>query len=199
MILPLPIAIVLSAIPLPMTTPEHCPKRTFAQESAYSIPLRSPNLCQSKHRKRDHKGQRCRLGCVHCYRQSLECGLLRALPRPRHAGIYRMPLVFGFVTLMSSLAPRIAAACKLRCRISRLCAGLCEGALAEHLEPNSHARAYTRDIRNFVSSHPWATILDLQAYRDAQLEEVEWAESNSCKQERETGQKLPCGTPVGFG
>jgi hypothetical protein len=195
MILPLPIAIVLSAIPLPMTTPEHCPKRTFAQESAYSIPLRSPNLCQSKHRKRDHKGQRCRLGCVHCYRQSLECGLLRALPRPRHAGIYRMPLVFGFVTLMSSLAPRIAAACKLRCRKSLICAGPCEGALAGHLEPNSHARAYTRDIRNFVLTHPRATILDLQVCRDVWRAGVEWAESNSCKQERETGQNLPWSNP----
>jgi hypothetical protein len=97
---------------------------------------------------------------------------------------------------MSSLAPRIAAACKLRCRISRLCAGLCEGALAEHLEPNSHARAYTRDIRNFVLTRPRATILDLQPCRDVWLAGVEWAESSSCKQERETGQKLPCGTPL---
>jgi hypothetical protein len=26
--------------------------------------------------------------------------------------------------------------------------------------------AYTRDIRNFDLTHPWATILDLQVYRD---------------------------------
>src|ERR1039458_1391448 len=35
-------------------------------------------------------------------------------------------------------------------------------------------------------------------YRAAWLEEAAWAQSSSCIQERETGQKLPCGTPVEF-
>jgi len=121
------------------------------------------------------------------------------LLEPLQAGIYRMPLMYGFAKLMRSLAPRIAAVCKPRYTLYPLCVGRFERASTGHLVPNIRKHACTRDIRNFVSSHPWATILDLQAYRDAQLEEVEWAESNSCKQERETGQKLPCGTPVGFG
>src|SRR5580704_5742352 len=99
--------------------------------------------------------------------------------------------MYGFVKLMSSAPPRIAAVCKLRCRTSLVCAGPCEGALAGHLEPNSHVRACTPDIGNFVLTHPWATILGLQACRDAWLVGVEWPESNSCKQERETGQNLP--------
>jgi|SRR5580693_2972809 hypothetical protein len=174
---------------------EQSPKRTIGKESAYSTPLRSPNPRQSGHRKRDHKGQWGRLGCARCYRQSLERGFLRALPKPLHAGIYRMPLVYGCVGLMSSLAPRIAVACKLRCRTSLLCAGPYKEALAGHLEPNSPARAYTRDIRNFASIHPWATILALQVCRDVWLAGVEWAESNSCKQVRETGQNLPWSIP----
>jgi hypothetical protein len=174
---------------------EQSPKRTIGKESAYSTPLRSPNPRQSGHRKRDHKGQSGHSECVRCYRQSLERGLLPALPRPHHAGVYRMPLVYEFVKLMSSLAPRIAAVCRLRCRTSLLCAGRCGGALAGHLEPNSHPRAYTRDIRNFASIHPWATILALQVCRDVWLAGVEWAESNSCKQVRETGQNLPWSIP----
>ncbi len=95
---------------------------------------------------------------------------------------------------MYSLAPCIAAVCKLRYRTCLLCAGLCEEGLAGGLEPNIHAHAYTQDIRNFVATHLWATILDLQMDRDAWLEGVEWAESSFCKQERETGQTSPCGT-----
>jgi hypothetical protein len=95
---------------------------------------------------------------------------------------------------MRSFAPRIAAVCKLRYRMCLLSVGPCEGARTGHLEPNIHAHAYRRDIRNFVLTRPGATIPDLPMYRDAWLEEEEWAESNSCKQERETDQTLPCGT-----
>jgi len=94
---------------------------------------------------------------------------------------------------MRSLAHRIVSGCKPRYRTCLLCVGPCVGALAGHLEPSIHAHAYTRDIRNFVLTRLWATILDLQVYRDVWPEGVEWAESSSCNQERETGQKLPCG------
>jgi hypothetical protein len=67
----------------------------------------------------------------------------------------------------------------------------CKGASTGYLEPNTHARACTRDIRNFVLTLPWATVLDPPMYRDTWLEEVEWAGSSSCKQAREIGQKLP--------
>jgi hypothetical protein len=112
------------------------------------------------------------------------------LPGPLHAGIYRMSLGYGFVKLMRSFALRTEAVCKLRYRTCLLYVGPCKEALAGGLEPNIHAYAYTRDIRNFVSIHPWATIRDLPMYRDAWLEGVEWAENSSCKQERETGQNL---------
>jgi len=106
-----------------------------------------------------------------------------------------MPLVYGFVKLTCSFAPGIAGGCKLRYRTCLLYVGRCEGALAVGLGLNIHVHARTPDIRNVVWTHRWATILDLQMYRAAWLEGVEWAESSSCKQERETGQKLPRGTP----
>jgi hypothetical protein len=96
---------------------------------------------------------------------------------------------------VATTVERIAVVCKLRCRTRLLCAGPYKEALAGHLEPNSPARAYTRDIRNFASIHPWATILALQVCRDVWLAGVEWAESNSCKQVRETGQNLPWSIP----
>ena len=170
-------------------------RRKIAPEYAYSIPLRPPNPRQTGHRKRGCNGLSGRLGCVRYHRQSHELGLMRALPGLPHPGIYRMPLVYGYVKLKRSLAPRIAGVCKLRCRTCLLFVGRCEGALAANLEPNIHVHARTPDIRNFVWTHRWATILDLQMYRAAWLEGVEWAESSSCKQERETGQKLPRGTP----
>ena len=157
------------------------PKRTLSQRTAYSNPPRSPNPCQSGHRKRGRRGQRGRSRCVRCHRQSNELGLIRALPWPLQAGICRMPLVCGFVKLVHSLAPRIVVVCKPRYRTCLLYVGRCEGALAGHLEPNIHAHAYTRDIRNFAQTHPRATILDLEMYRDAWLEGVEWVESSSCK------------------
>jgi hypothetical protein len=175
------------------------PTRTFAQESAYSIPPRSPNPRQSERRKRGRKEQWGHLGCVRCYRQSHELGLTRAMLRLLHAGVYRTPLGYGFVKLTSSLALRIVAVCKLRHKMCLLYVGLCKRALAGHLEPNIHAHAYTQDTRNFVLIHPQATILDLQMYRGAWLEGVESAGSSSCKQERETGQKLPRGTPIRAG
>ena len=166
-------------------------KRTIALESAYSTPPRSPNPRQTWHRKRGRKEQSGRSGCVRCHKQSHELGLTGALPWPLHAGIYRKPSVYGFVKLMHSPALRTVSGCKPRYRTCLLCVGPCVGALAGHREPSIHAHAYTRDIRNYVLTHPWATILDLQVYRDVWPEGVEWAESSSCNQERETGQKLP--------
>src|ERR1017187_8153745 len=167
------------------------PARQTTAQIACSNPRPSPNPRQSGHRKRGRKGQWDRLGRVRCHRQPHERGLTRALPGPLHAGIYRMSLGYGFVKLMRSFALRTEAVCKLRYRTCLLCAGPCREESAGHLEPNIHAHAYTRDIRNFVSIHPSATIRDLPMYRDAWLEGVEWAENSPCKQEREAGQKLP--------
>ena len=122
--------------------------------------------------------------------------MIRTLPWPLHAGIYRKPSVYGFVKLTRSLALRTVSGCKPRYRTCLLGVGPCVGALAGHLEPSIHAHAYTRDIRNFVLTHLWATILDLQVYRDVWPEGVELAESSSCNQERETGQKVAMRTSV---
>src|ERR1035438_6540412 len=116
---------------------------------------------------------------------------MRALPGPLHAGICRMPLVYGFVKLMNSLALRIAGVCKLRYKTCLLYVDRCKRASTEHRGPNTHVRACKRDIRNFVQTRRWATILDPELYRGAWLEEVAWAESSFCKRERETGQTLP--------
>jgi hypothetical protein len=119
---------------------------------------------------------------------------MRGLPEPLSVGLYRWPSVYEFVKLMRSPASRIVAVCKPRYKTCLLGVGPCEGALAGYLEPHTHAHVYRRDIRNFVVTHPWATILHRPMYRDAWREEGEWAENSSCKPELEIGQKLPCGT-----
>jgi hypothetical protein len=125
-------------------------RRKIAPEYAYSIPLRPPNPRQTGHRKRGCNGLSGRLGCVRYHRQSHELGLMRALPGLLHPGIYRMPLVYGFVKLTRSFAPGIAGVCKLRYRRYLLYVGPCGGALAASLELNIHVHARTPDIRNFV-------------------------------------------------
>ena len=112
--------------------------RKIAQEHAYSTLPDLPIPRHNWHRKRGRNGLSARLGCVRYHMQSRALGLMRALPGPLHAGIYRMPLVYGFVNLTRSLALRIAGVCKLRYRTCVLCVGPCGGALAVSLEQHIH-------------------------------------------------------------
>jgi hypothetical protein len=173
------------------TIPPSCPSCRPRNPLSTS---RSPNPHQSGHQMQNRNGVRGRLECARCCKQSYELDLRRASPVSPRAGLYRTPLPYGFVEAMHSLARGIPAECKPRYKLYPPCVGRFERASTGHLAPNIRKHACMRDIRNFVSTHPWATILDLRRYRDARLEGVEWAESNSCKQERETGQKLTCGT-----
>jgi hypothetical protein len=54
-----------------------------------------------------------------------------------------------------------------------------------HLELCTRTHACTADIENFVSDHPWATMVDVEIYRDAWVLGALWGERNFCKPERQ--------------
>jgi hypothetical protein len=74
---------------------------------------------------------------------------------------------------------------KLRYKAYFFYVGPFEQDTSGHREPNIRTHACIWCIRSFVSDHPWATILDLESYRDAWQAGAEWAEHNSCRVERE--------------
>jgi hypothetical protein len=137
-----------------------------------------------------------RFGCVLCRTEFREPQLVRPLPAPLQAALHRLPSLCGFVAEMHNFLHRMAAIYRLRYRTYLLYVGPLEQGSAAHVEPNIRTHACIRDMRSFSATHPWATILDLEIYRDAWLAGVEWAESNSYKQEQEKSRDLTCGTPT---
>ncbi len=114
-------------------------------------------------------------------------------------GLRRMPLVYGFALELRSLLHRMRIRCKRRYDVYGLDLGpFHQTSIDGHLEVNTRTRACTQDTENFADRHPWATILDLEMYRDAWLAGAAWAESNSdsCKRAPETGQSLAQDTSV---
>lgn len=133
-----------------------------------------------------------RSGCVLCRMECHAPALLPRLPEPLHAGLYRMPSLYGFARELHSFVHRMAAICKLRYRAYLIYMGPLEQGPAGHREPNTRTCACIEDTRKFVSAHPWATFLDLEMYRDAWQAGAKWGENISCKQERE---ESPCNPP----
>ncbi len=88
--------------------------------------------------------------------------------------------LFGVAAEIRSLGWRI----RFRLRQRYHAKGLDLGAYHQvgtdgHLEVNTRTRVCTQDIENFVAAHPWATIVDVEMYRDAWAQGAAWAESNS--------------------
>lgn len=50
-----------------------------------------------------------------------------------------------------------------------------------HPELNIHTHICTAYIKHFWSSHPWATVIDMELYRDAWVAGAEWTENNVYK------------------
>jgi hypothetical protein len=121
-------------------------------------------------------------GCVLCRTELNGQSLVRSLPALIHVGLYRLPSVYGFVVEMHSLLHRIVVRCKrgFSAYFVAVDSFRIQG-LAEHPEPNTRTYACIRDTRSFAERRRWATILDLETYRDAWLAGAAWAESNSCK------------------
>ncbi len=151
----------------------------------------SSNIHRNKRQSLLQKELSGRFECVLCRTGSHEHGLMRAWPRPLHAGLYRMPLLYGFLREIHSLLHRMTAIYRLRCRMHLIYMGPLEQGLAGHREPNTRTSACIEDTRRFVSMHPWATFLDLEMYRDAWQAGAKWGESSFCISKQESPSTPP--------
>jgi hypothetical protein len=123
--------------------------------------------------------------CVLCRSESDEQILVPQLPAPIAASLRPFPLVLGFVAEMHSLLHRMAL--RRRLRSASYFLSIPPEEMAERLAPHTRTHAYMQDMRNFVARYPWATILDLEMYRDAWLAGAEWG-SHMHKQGQGTSQ-----------
>jgi hypothetical protein len=101
------------------------------------------------------------------------CALLRRVSR-------QVPLVCGFAREIRSLLYRMGIRYKRRYEVFGLDLGPYHQIRPDgRLEVNRRTRACTQDIESFAEGHPWATIVDLEIYREAWVAGMKWAESSS--------------------
>jgi hypothetical protein len=100
---------------------------------------------------------------------------------PLHQCLKRWAAVYGFALELRSFLHRISLRGERRYDLYGLDLGpFHEAAPDGRLRWNTRTHACTRDIENFVERRPWATMVDLEIYRDAWASGAEWADSNSC-------------------
>jgi len=141
-----------------------------------------PNQNPSRHSSPRQNPSSRRFGCVLCRTGSNAPAILRPLPEPLHSVLYPHPRVCGFLAETHSFLHRTAIQYKRRFAAYFLF-GLPPSVAVEegHHQQSNRGYSCTEDMRNYVNAHPWATILDLETYRDAWLAGARWGESNSCK------------------
>ncbi len=123
-------------------------------------------------------------GCVLCRSELSVPGLVRPLPRHLETALYRLPRVYGFVVEMHSFVHRMASRYRRHFGVySVLMPPLSIPIEGGVRKPNTRTRSCIDDMRSFAVNHPWATILDLETYRDAWLAGAAWNANNSCKTE----------------
>jgi len=94
--------------------------------------------------------------------------IVRGLPPLLHAGLRRTPLLYGLAVEIRSLLCRMALRYIRRYNLYGIDLGPAgQMSPGGHLEPNTRTHACIRDIESFVASHPWATMVDVEIYRDA--------------------------------
>jgi hypothetical protein len=123
--------------------------------------------------------------CVLCRSKLFAPLRVEDRPGPLHRGLVRMPLTYGFVLEIHSLLHRILIRRRQRYGAFFL---IMSSVRQKEDQPRPKANirrcACIRDIESFVEAHPWATILDLEMYRDAWQAGAAWAEDNSCNADR---------------
>lgn len=150
------------------------------QDSEIKFPP-NPNARQNKHRTGFQGVGSSRSKCVLCRTECHAPSIVRGLPGLLGAGLRRMPLVCGFVLETHNLLHRMVLRYKRRYGAFWIFVGaLSQTGPTGHPEPNTRTHACISDMRSFGQRNPWATILDLEAYRDGWQAGAEWAENNSC-------------------
>ena len=124
-------------------------------------------------------------GCALCRTELRAPALVRPLPWGLDSLLYRYPRLYGFVVEMHSFLHRMAYRCRRPLgALNVLLPPLSEVGEDGLRVPNIRTRACIDDMRNYAEVHPWATILDLDTYRDAWLAGAERTENNSCRPDR---------------
>ena len=114
--------------------------------------------------------------------------IARALSWPLDGCLRWTPLGYGVAVELRSLIRRIQFRSKRRYHVFGLDLGPFHQTASDgHLELNTRTRACTRDIESFVAARPWATMVDVEMYREAWVRGAAWGESNlgSCTREPE--------------
>lgn len=119
-------------------------------------------------------------------RSNSECRekpLERDLPWPLHWCLQWEPTLYGFAVESRTFLYRIGLRCRRRYRYYRTF-GFSAGPYLEFPEGqpprrNRRTNACIVDIRRFVETHPAATFVDVELYRDAWLAGAEWVVRNS--------------------
>jgi hypothetical protein len=126
--------------------------------------------------------------CGLCHSEVRARTIVRGLPPLLHAGLRRTPLLYGLLVEIRSLLCRMALRYMRRYNLYGIDFGPAhQTTLDGRLELNARTYACIADIESFVAGHPWATIVDVEIYRDACVRGAAWADGNpgSCRQGNE--------------
>src|SRR6266481_1980391 len=106
--------------------------------------------------------------CVLCRSELFAPLRVGDTPGLLHRVLVRMPITYRFVLEIHTLQHRISIRCRQRYGSFFLIMLAVRRAEDQpRSEANIRRCACIRDIESFVEQHPWATILDLETYRDA--------------------------------
>jgi hypothetical protein len=144
--------------------------------------FRFPSSHQSKHQRRSQTESTVHSKCALCRTECYWPSLIPGLPPLLHGCLRRTPLLHGFVLEIHNLVHRMGIRYKRRFGAFHLyIEGLFPKEATLHPQPHTRGRYCMFDIRKYGQRNPWATILDLETYRDGWLAGAEWAVGNSYK------------------
>jgi hypothetical protein len=115
--------------------------------------------------------------CVPAGKQSYAQTLAKEALRPLREYLCWFPLVYGFLLEFRSLLHRMALRRERRYDLYGLDVGPCHQIGTDgRLRLNTRTRACNSDIESLAAGRPWATIIDLELYRDAWVKGAEWGD-----------------------
>jgi len=122
---------------------------------------------------------------LHLGTEVRELSRRKQVQRILNGSLHRVPLLRVFSLELRSFVYRMGLQYKRRFDLFGLDVGPLHQNEAGHPRWNTRTRGCTLDMKSFLASRPWATMIDLEVYRDAWGRGAEWGEHSSCKQEKE--------------
>jgi hypothetical protein len=131
-----------------------------------------------------------RLENVQVGKQSRGRWLVEGFVEPLRAVLGRFALSRGILAELRSLLPRIALQYKRSYNLHDLDVGPFHERLSDgHLRWNTCTHACSAHIESFVAAHLWATMIDLEVYRNAWEKGAEWGIRSYCNSGRENSSR----------